>query len=112
MSAFKQPKHRSLGPRRKGNKSSAASPFKPPRLAGEAELEDCQQTQTMEEPACEGKALEISSASSTEEHLTANSSSEEDFRWHAHEMITKHGLEMTKALFNLEAMKAKKPKKK
>lgn len=98
--------------RRKSQKppTSFAQPVQvTPAKAKDCFLEDCDQSQNPEEPSCETKVTEVSS-DEAESLASASEGSEEEYRGHTAHMITEYGLEFTKAIFNLEVMKCKKPK--
>lgn len=107
-------KQQRLRPRRKESANTKSIPtgaFKPPRPTLKDLLEDCEQSQAMEESLDKTTTIQVSgSTSSTEDLASESCDSEEDYRFHTQSMMTKYGLEFTKAIFNIEAMKCKKPK--
>lgn len=66
-----------------------------------------------EEPPSQAQTIPVTSETDSETTCSASSTStspEEEYRRHTSDMIEKHGLELTKAWFNLECMKCKKHK--
>lgn len=100
--------------RSKTSKTTPRATFKPPRPSETNQtLPDDQQTQNPEEPLLTPKDEPTSKSCSSTDELDSCSIDEipeDSYRAIIRTMLNEHGLELSKAWFNLEAMTCKKPK--
>lgn len=100
--------------RSKTSKTTPRATFNPPRPVEDDKTQpDVQQTQDTEDPLLATKEEPTSKSCSSTEELDSCSIDElpeDTYRSIIRTMLNEHGLELSKAWFNLEAMTCKKPK--